>query len=376
MLTLPLLLGSAALILGAAACKSDSDSDSGSTAQIKVSLTNDGCSPSTIDAKTGPTTFIVTNSGAAAVTELEVMSGDRILGEVENIVPGLSGKFTLNLRSGSYVLYCPGGKTAEKGTLTVKGDDTTGSGTEDPDLAAANTTYKDYVESQVGQLVTAVGALRDAIASNNLQAAKDRYADARPYYERIEPIAESFGDLDPAIDERADDKEATELTGFHRIEYGLWVDGSTDGLKDLADQLVKDIQTLKDQVPGYEYDPLATANGAVDLLGEVTASKITGEEERYSHLDLVDFAANVDGAKEAFSAVRAALVRRDPDLATTLDARFKDVYDALANYKKGNSYVVYTDLTSSDTKLLGQKIDALGEPLSQLAESLNKAPKN
>ena len=42
--------------------------------------------------------------------------------------------------------------------------------------------------------------------------------------------------------------------------------------------------------------PAQVANGSVDLLGEVAKSKVTGEEERYSHTDLGDFEANVDGA--------------------------------------------------------------------------------
>lgn len=89
------------------------------TQQFDVILTSAGCEPADIEAKTGPATFTVTNRGAAAVTEFEILEGDRVIGEVENIVEGLSGKFTLDLRAGEYTTFCPGGDTAERGTLTV-----------------------------------------------------------------------------------------------------------------------------------------------------------------------------------------------------------------------------------------------------------------
>ena len=42
-------------------------------------------------------------------------------------------------------------------------------------------------------------------------------------YERVEPVAESFGDLDPRIDARANDVPKSKWTGFHPIERRLWV---------------------------------------------------------------------------------------------------------------------------------------------------------
>jgi iron uptake system component EfeO len=361
-------------LIFAAGCSSDSDSDSsGNTTQLQVEITPDGCSPAVIDTKAGPTTFVVTNKGAAAVDEFEVLDGDRVLGEAENVAPGLTGKFTLNLKAGTYTTYCPGGKTTEKGVLNVTGDGA--AAPSDPDLDAALQKYDDYVTDQVGQLVAAVKDMRDAIGAGSVDQARAKYIAARPYYERIEPVAESFGDLDPAIDARADDAGPEALTGFHRIEYGLWEKNSTDGLKEVADQLVKDVETLQSRIPDFEYDALAIANGAVDLLGEVTSSKITGEEERYSHIDLIDFQANVDGAREAFTALQAALAKRQPDLAKTLETEFANVYAALSGYKTASGYVLYTDLKESDTRLLAQKIDALGEPLSEMAEAISQPPK-
>jgi iron uptake system component EfeO len=85
-----------------------------------VKITEAGCEPAELSVPAGETTFNVTNDGADEVTEFEVMDGEEVLGEAENIAPGLSGEFTVTLESGEYQTYCPGGTTAEHGTLTVE----------------------------------------------------------------------------------------------------------------------------------------------------------------------------------------------------------------------------------------------------------------
>jgi len=85
---------------------------------VAVKLTPDGC-PKPLTVKPGSVTFKVSNDGADNVSEFEVLQGGKIVGEVENIAPGLQRSFTLKLKAGSYVTYCPGGDTREKGELTV-----------------------------------------------------------------------------------------------------------------------------------------------------------------------------------------------------------------------------------------------------------------
>ncbi len=177
-------------------------------------------------------------------------------------------------------------------------------------------------------------------------------------------MAESFGDLDPRIDAREGDVPQATWRGFHPLEKALWVRGSLAGTKGLADGLLSDVKRLQTLAQSVELEAAQIANGSVELLGEVSKSKITGEEERYSRIDLVDFAANVDGARAAFNAVRPIVQASDPDLETTIDGRFDDVYAALEEYREGDGYVSYPKLTRADTRKLSQAIDALAEPLS------------
>jgi iron uptake system EfeUOB component EfeO/EfeM len=279
------------------------------------------------------------------------------------------------MKPGEYTLSCPNGKTAAKGKLTVSDNAaTTGSAT-NPKADAAVSTYRTYLEAQTEQLVTATTAFVSAVKAGNIDQAKQLYAPARAPYERVEPVAESFGNLDPAIDAREGDVPDNDWTGFHRIEKALWVDNSLDGMAPVADKLLADVTTLRDQVKTVEIDPAQIANGSVELLNEVSASKITGEEERYSHTDLLDFQANVDGSKAAFEAVKPILSDKDTELANQIATRFDDVNTALDPYRDGAGFVSYSQLTDDDTRKLSQAIDALAEPLSQVAEQVVVAGK-
>jgi iron uptake system component EfeO len=345
-----------------AGCGNSDDAPAGA-AKLSFKLTDAGCDPAQASAPAGPVTFEVTNDGAASVTELEVLDGDTILGERENLSDGLSGSFTLTLDGGDYTLYCPNGDSAERGTLTISGAKAAQSG----DETAAVERYRRYVEAETAGLVKDTRAFVQAVKSGNVERAKGLYPGTRMPYERVEPVAESFGGLDPAIDARAGDVPAAKWTGFHVIEKALWVNGTTQGMAPVADKLLADVLLLQAKVKTIKLEPAQVANGANELLSEVSASKITGEEERYSHTDLWDFRANVEGSKAAFDSVRPLLEARDPQLASEIEQRFADVDAALAPYARGDGYVLYGQLAEQDKRKLAQSIDALAEPLSQVA---------
>jgi iron uptake system component EfeO len=237
-----------------------------------------------------------------------------------------------------------------------------------PTAADSVATYRTYLETNADLLVQKTKSFVDAVVANKLAGARELYAGARYPYEAIEPVAESFGDLDPQIDARENDVPAGGTwTGFHRLEKALWVANSTAGMAAIAHKLMTDVTTLQGLVKTVELDPATIANGAVGLLNEVSSSKITGEEDRYSHTDLSDFEANVIGSQAAFNAVRPLVVPRSPALAAMIDQRFADVLAALAAFKKGSSYVSFITLTTTDTQNLSTLIDALADPLSQVA---------
>jgi iron uptake system component EfeO len=340
---------------------------------VSVTLTSQGCKAEPAKVSAGPLTFEVVNSDAAAVSELELLLDDRILGEKEGLAPGFKSSFSLDLGGGSYQLFCPGAIT-EYSDLVVTGKSANATSDTATLLQRGTVIYGKYVELQVDLLVDGATPLVKAIHAGDVQAAQRAYAKARTYYERIEPVAESFAtgkvNLDARIDARAGDVPASAWTGFHPIEHGLFEDRSTKGLRNLAAGLQVDVRTLQSLVRGLEYQPAELLNGAGGLLDEVSKTKITGEEERYSHIDLVDVQANVEGAEQAFANVRPGLEQIDQDLATTIANRFDAIKNLIDRYRDAASlggFVRYGTLTPADKKQMSAAVQALKEPLSNAA---------
>ena len=357
-----------------AACGGGAKTEStagGSGGPIAVKATDNSCEVAQNALTAGTHLFAITNAGAK-VTEFYVYAaGDRVVGEVENITPGLSRELRVELPAGSYQTACKPGMIGDgiRTALTVSGS--AAALTEDALLGRATSSYTRYITAQTEALVQKTGDFVAAVKAGNVAKAKALYPVARTYFERIEPVAEIFGDLDPKIDGREDGATAElPFTGYHRLEKDLWVSGDISKSGPIADQLLADVKELVTKAQAEKLSPLQLANGAKELLDEVASSKITGEEERYSHTDLWDFNANVDGSKAAVSALRPALEKRDPELVKQIDAGFASVQAELGKYRVGDGWKLQTDLTEPHLKGLSDTINALAEPISKIAGAI------
>ncbi len=231
--------------------------------------------------------------------------------------------------------------------------------------------YRTYAIGEIDSFVTETEKFTEAVKAGKLKEAQALYAPARMHYERIEPIAEALGNLDPDIDARAGDVDDKDWRGFHKIEQALWEKKTTDGMSEYADRLLQDAQLLRAKVETVEIDASMLVVGAVELLNEVSSSKITGEEERYSHTDLYDFVANVEGAEKIYEILKPRLAEKDPDLEKQIGERFDALNKELAPFAtKDGGYVTYDKLTKEDIRTLSQNLDALAEPLSQMGTIL------
>lgn len=345
--------------------------DGAKPAPITVDASDTECKLSGTTATTGPSTFEVTNTGNK-VTEFYVYGeGERVMGEVENISPGLRRQLIVQLtQPGTYRTSCRPGMVGEgiRGDFVVTGEavqvDTEGKFKEAAD------SYKRYVLSQTDALIPSTEAFVAAIKAKDVAKAKALYPTTRTYYERIEPVAESFpNDLDPRIDLReADLEEGQKWTGFHALEKQLWVTGLQPDASALADQLLADVKELEAGVkaPDWTIDSTQIAGGAQGLLDEVAMSKISGEEDIFSHTDLWDFKANVEGSQTAVASVRPILDERDAELGKRVDARFADVEKLLEKYRDGDGFVTYDKVTEPQRQELSRAIDALSKEVSQV----------
>ncbi|MDC7815603.1 EfeM/EfeO family lipoprotein [Pseudomonas protegens] len=235
--------------------------------------------------------------------------------------------------------------------------------------------YKIYVTEQLDELASHTQQFTDAVKQGDLASARKLYAPTRVYYESIEPIAELFSDLDAAIDSRVDDHEqgvkAEDFTGFHRLEYSLFSENSTEGLGELADGLNKDVKDLQTRVAGLTFPPEKVVGGAAALLEEVAATKISGEEDRYSHTDLYDFQGNIDGAKKIVDLFRGQIAKQDPAFVAKVDKNFATVNKILAKYKTPDGgFMTYDKVKENDRKALIGPVNTLAEDLSTLRGKL------
>ena len=382
-----------AVVPALAACTENASSKDGAKGgdarALTVSSSADACELSATSAPAGTLTFDVTNTGSD-VTEFYLLGGDglRIVGEVENVGPNLTKKLTVNAPAGDYFTACKPGMVGEgiraKFTVTPSKDEQTASATDQQLIDEATNNYQAYVQDQSGQLLEKTKRFVDLYKGGKDDEARALYPVAREHWERIETVAESFGDLDPLTDAREADVDfaaGEKWTGWHRIEKDLWPPAK--GYQRLAsaerttygDDLLKNVTELDRRIQATGPDALtypidAIANGSIGLLEEVAKGKITGEEEAWSHTDLWDFQANIDGARVAYEGVQPLLETKDPALAKELTAKFAALQRLLDQHRDGDGFVLYTTLTKPDVRELSDAVNALSEPLSRLTAAV------
>ena len=369
----PALVVTAALALSACGGSGSGSSSAKGAGAITVKAGDSSCEVSRTDLEAGTHTFSITNTGSKTTEVYLYAPGDKIVAEKENIAPGLAYELTAQVPQGSYEVACKPGQTGKGIRTAVTVAATTSAAPTDPAAAQAVTSYRTYVQQQADALVPLVVQLTDAVKAGDVAQARALYAPSRVPWETVEPVAEAFGDLDPRMDIRKADLEpGQDFTGWHRLEEALFTGaGSTAGLDGVADQLVTDVKDLQTRVAFADLTTVSIANGAKELLDEVATGKITGEEEAFSHTDLVDFAANVAGAEQAYTVLQPLVVKADAGLASTLDAAFAQVEAALKPYEvAGGGYVSYDTVTDDQRRELARVVDGLGEPLSQLAATV------
>ncbi|MER6319980.1 iron uptake system protein EfeO [Streptomyces sp. NPDC001581] len=357
-------------------------SDAGGDDVIKVAASDSACDVSKTEFPSGKVQIDVENKGSK-VTEVYVLFPDaRIVTERENIGPGTKASITAEIKAGDYEIVC---KPGMKGDGIAKKVKATGKGAAEekrsPEADAAVAAYRAYVVAQAEETLPKAQAFADAVKAGDIEGAKKLYAASRIGWERTEPVAESFGDIDPKVDVREDGLEAgqdpaKDWTGWHRLEKALWADNKIgDDEKKLADTLMADLTDWQKKVGTAEITTSSMANGAKELLDEVATGKVTGEEERYSRTDLVDFKANIEGAEKAYELLKPIATKNDPELAKQLDTQFAAMTVLLDKYradKASYEFTSYDKLGDAEKKELSDAVSALGEPLSKLAAAVTK----
>jgi iron uptake system component EfeO len=353
------------------------------TGTINVKSSADSCDLTQEKAPSGNVVFKVKNTGQE-VTEFYFYAKDglRIVGEIENVGPGLSRDLVVQAAPGTYVAACKPGMTGQgirsNFTVTDSGRSTAIKGVDQATIDQATGQYAAYVRDQSQQLVAETTKFVAAYTSGNDAEARTLFPNARVFWERIEPVAESFGDLDPKMDLReADLEQGQKWTGWHRIEKDLWppAKGYTAltpaERTTFANDLLNNTKVLDARVQKLTYTVDQVGNGSKGLLDEVASGKITGEEDIWSHTDLWDFQANVDGARVGFEGLKPLLDVKDPALSKQIESAFASLQVLLDKYKVGkDDFVFYDKVSEAQRKQLSDAVNALAEPLSKMTGAI------
>jgi iron uptake system EfeUOB component EfeO/EfeM len=341
-----------------------------------VTIHAKSCEPNEITVPAGKNAFRIVNASERAV-EWEILDGVLVVEERENIVPGLSQIINANLMPGDYAITC-GLLSNPRGVLHVTPTAESEAALKArPSMTAfigPLSEYRVYLSIQSSALIRAVTDLQQAIEAGDLAAAQNAYAPARAAYQRIAPAAQRLAELDNAINARADYFEKREqdpgFSGFHRIEFGLFSQKSTDGLAPVVQKLQTDLTELKTQLLAQTIAPEQLASMVVRNMRSLADIRSNGEEERYSHIDAAGFAANLEGTRKVIDLLRPLLSRNSGDLLKKLDDASTALDDQLLLLKTDNGYKPYDQVSTEQRKQIADKAKALADALDGIDPAL------
>ncbi|MCW7036696.1 iron uptake system protein EfeO [Escherichia coli] len=221
---------------------------------------------------------------------------------------------TANLQPGEYDMTC-GLLTNPKGKLIVKGEATADAAQSDAllSLGGAITAYKAYVMAETTQLVTDTKAFTDAIKAGDIEKRKHcmrRRGSTMSASNRLLNCSPIWMAALTPVKMITSKSRRSKIHRFPPSGKALFGDNTTKGMDKYADQLYTDVVDLQKRISELAFPPSKVVGGAAGLIEEVAASKISGEEDRYSHTDLWDFQANVEGSQKIVDLLRPQLQKR------------------------------------------------------------------
>ncbi|MBV2143153.1 iron uptake system protein EfeO [Falsochrobactrum sp. TDYN1] len=347
--------------------------DIGGKVQVVINARN--CQPNELTVPAGRTVFEIVNQSDRSV-EWEILDGVMVLEERENIAPGFKQTLAAKLSPGEYQVTCgllsnPRGKLivtpsafseAEKGKLPLTA------------FLGGLAEYQIYLAKKVAEFQNTVAHLSSAISRGDWEAAKLAYGPARAAYARIAPVSESFSDLDTAINARADYFEKREqdpaFGGLHRLEYGLFVDNTSDGLEPVAAKLVQDTQALKERIRSLRISPDRLLAGTASALNRFASTAADSGDDRYAHTDLQAFAGLIEGSAKTADVLRPIVIKAVPKAFEGIDQQMIAVKALLKTNADNGSYKIYNTLSPEEKGKVKEGASGLADQFSKLRDQL------
>lgn len=351
------------------ASKTAKGPEKGALYQVTVNAT--GCEPNALTVPAGRTTFEIINASDRTL-EWEILDGVMVLEERENIAPGFRASLTAKLNPGTFEIAC-GLLSNPRGTLTVTPSAASEAEKAKPPLKAfigPLSEFRVYIALQSASFLKETEKLATAIHAGDVAAARDAYVAARLPYKRIEGISGRIADLENRIDAVADyfekREEDTGFSGFHRIEYGLFAKGSTDGLVPVADALIADVTALKARLKELKLAPEDLTANAVRQARRLAEDTVPRGDNRYGHTDITEFSANLDGMEKSVSLLYPLVEAAKPETAKEVQGGFADLRATLSTL--GNAS--YESISPEARKDLAARFANLAERIEKINSAI------
>ena len=314
-----------------------------------------------------------TSDGPTEVDIVDPKSG-AVYGEVEGLAPNTTRPLQVTLGGGSYAFKClPDDNDAVTGpTVTIPGHASAGPASlavTEQDVIPPTLAYTKWIGGQMAVLAGKVRTLKDAVDRGDLSAARAAWLPAHLVYERMGAAYDTFGDADGAINGTtaglAKGLDDPDFTGFHRIEYGLWHGQSAGQLRGPADQLARDVDTLKSGWAQARMDPLLMGLRAHEILENAVQFELTGRTDYGSGTNLATARANLDGTRAVLGYLRPLLKARYGSRLPALDTSLDRLQHTLDGFDHDGRWTTLDNLTRTQREQLDS---AAGDSVERLAD--------
>lgn len=344
----------------------------GQKADRVVTITATACEPMEITVPGGRRSFEIVNASDRPI-EWEILDGVLVLAERENIAPGFRQTLVAQLAPGTYAMAC-GLLSNPRGVLIVTPSDEAAAAASEVTLRkflGPLSEYRVYLVLQANAALKGAKALRAAVEAGDVGAAQAAWEAARAPWRRIEPLASRLSDLANAINPQAaylaGRESAPAFTGYHRIEYGLFAESSTEGLSPYAERLVTDLETLSGRLRDLKLDPQLLLDVPAAAAAQLAQSQIPAGENAYAGNDFAEFDAALEGIGKPVALLRAIVAPVDPALDADIGAALGTVEADLAALKGPDGFPANAEVPSEARAKLAADFAALAAVLGRLA---------
>ena len=245
-------------------------------ARSPSTATDTSATVSATTAEAGTITFQVKNTGSK-VNEFYVYgAGDRIVGEVENITPGLNRELKVEITEpGTFTTACKPGMVGDgiRAAFTVTG--TAQPGSADQKVAKAIADYKAYVAAQSAELARrhrGVRRRRQGRRRGQGQVDLHRRRGSRGSGSSRSP-SRSATSTRRSTAARTSSRRGCRSPGTTASRRTSGSTASRPTARRIADQLLADVKTIVEKAKAVDFTALSIANGAKELLDEVATDQ-------------------------------------------------------------------------------------------------------